>query len=186
VLEVVTLSIALAMDATAVAAARGLAAGRVVRRDALMLPGLFGGFQAGMAAIGWLAGRWIGPTIERWDHWIAFVLLTGLGVKMIVEAVRTDRAAEVADPDPGSDLWTAVGLALATSIDAAAAGVTLPLLSAPPAVALAMIGVVTALLSALGLYAGTRAGRHLGPRLEVLGGVTLIGIAVKLLVDHVA
>jgi putative Mn2+ efflux pump MntP len=188
VLEVVTLSIALAMDATAVAAARGLASGRVVRRDALLLPGLFGGFQTGMAAAGWLAGRWIGPTLERWDHWIAFVLLTGLGLKMIVEAVREERAPH-GDGDgapPGADLWTAIGLAIATSIDAAAAGVTLPLLSAPPAIALAMIGAVTAVLSAIGLYVGTRAGRHLGPGLEVLGGVALIGIAIKLLVDHLA
>jgi manganese efflux pump family protein len=180
VLEVVTLSIALAMDATAVAAARGLAAGHVPRRDALVLPALFGGFQAGMAAAGWLAGRWIGPAIDRWDHWIAFALLSLLGVKMLVEAVRGgDDEEGVAD-----DLLTLLGLAVATSIDAAAAGVTLPLLEAPPAVALVMIGAVTAALSAIGLYVGRRAGARFGARLEIIGGIALIAIGVKILIDH--
>lgn len=182
-LEVVTLSIALAMDATAVAAARGLAAGRVPARDALILPALFGGFQAGMSALGWLAGRWVGPSIERWDHWVAFALLAILGVKMIAEALRADDG----EPEPpASDVLTLLGLAIATSIDAAAAGVTLPLLSAPPAVALAMIGAVTALLSAVGLYVGRRAGERFGARLEVLGGVALLAIGAKIVFDHYA
>ena len=181
-LEVVTLSIALAMDATAVSAARGLAAGRVATRDAVLLPLLFGGFQTGMSALGWLAGRWIGPSIERVEGWVAFGLLALLGTKMIVEALRKD-----ADDDekPSSDLVTLLGLAIATSIDAAAAGITLPMLDAPPALALAMIGVVTALLSALGLYLGKRAGARFGSRVEAIGGVALIGIGIKLLLDHV-
>jgi putative Mn2+ efflux pump MntP len=180
VLEVVTLSIALAMDATAVAAARGLAAGRVPPRDALLLPALFGGFQSGMAALGWLAGRWIGPSIARWDTWIAFALLSLLGVKMIVEAVRGGDEPE----SPADDLLTLLGLALATSIDAAAAGVTLPILSAPPAISLVLIGAVTAVLSAVGLYVGRLAGRRFGSGLEALGGVALIAIGAKLLIDH--
>jgi putative Mn2+ efflux pump MntP len=132
-----------------------------------------------MAALGWLAGRWIGPQIERWDHWIAFGLLVLLGAKMIVEAVRGGD-----DDAKSEDLITLVGLAVATSIDAAAAGITLPLLEATPAVALAMIGVVTAALSAIGLYVGRIAGKRFGSRLEVLGGVALIAIAIKILVDH--
>ena len=180
-LEVVTLSIALAMDATAVSAARGLAAGRVATRDAVLLPALFGGFQSGMSALGWLAGRWIGPSIERVEGWVAFGLLSILGVKMIVEAWRDDGD----DGPPASDVMTLLGLAIATSIDAAAAGVTLPMLDAPPAVALAMIGAVTALLSAVGLYVGKRAGAHFGSKLEAVGGVALIGIGVKLLLDHI-
>jgi len=177
----VTLSIALAMDATAVAAARGLAAGHVPARDAVLLPSLFGGFQAGMAALGWLAGRWIGPQIERWDHWVAFALLSLLGVKMIVEAIRGGDEETKKD-----DLVTLLGLAVATSIDAAAAGITLPMLAAPPAIALLMIGAVTALLSAIGLYVGKIAGQRFGSRLEVLGGVALIAIGIKIVVDHVS
>jgi manganese efflux pump family protein len=180
VLEVVTLSVALAMDATAVAAARGLAAGRVSARDGLLMPSLFGGFQAGMAAAGWLAGRWIGPTIERWNGWVAFIVLALLGGKMIAESRR--RGAD--DDGPADDLLTLVGLAVATSIDAAAAGVTLPMLAAPPAIALAMIGGVTAALSAAGLYLGRRAGARFGPRLEIVGGIALIAIGLKILIDH--
>ena len=176
-----TLSLALAMDATAVAAARGLAAGHVPTRDAVLLPSLFGGFQAGMAAAGWLAGEWIGPTIDRWNGWIAFGVLLVLGLKMIVEAVRGGDD----DDRVSSDLLTLLGLALATSIDAAAAGVTLPLLDAPIALSLALIGGVSFVLPAIGLYVGKRAGEHFGPRLEVLGGVALIGIGVKILLDHV-
>jgi putative Mn2+ efflux pump MntP len=183
VLEVVTLSLALAMDATAVAAARGLAASHVSRRDAVLLPALFGGFQAGMAALGWLAGRWFGPTLERWDHWIAFGLLVAIGVKMIVEALRGGDGEDAAADD---GLLTLIGLAIATSIDAAAAGITLPLIDAPPAVALAMIGVVTAALSVAGLAAGKRLGARFGARLEVLGGLALIAIGTKLLLDHLA
>jgi putative Mn2+ efflux pump MntP len=180
VLEVVTLSIALAMDATAVSAARGLASGRVATRDAVLLPSLFGGFQAGMSALGWLAGRWIGPSIARVEGWVAFGLLALLGTKMIVEALRHEDHGE----PPRSDLVTLLGLAIATSLDAAAAGITLPMLDAPPAIALAMIGGITALLSALGLYLGKRAGAHFGQRVEAIGGVALIAIGIKLLLDH--
>jgi manganese efflux pump family protein len=182
VLEALALSLALAMDATAVAAARGLAAGHVPGRDAVLLPLLFGGFQTGMAALGWLGGRWLGPTVARWDHWIAFAILAGLGARMIVEAMRDDDGEEgVAD-----DLLTLVGLAIATSIDALAAGVTLPLVPASPALKLALIGVVTAALSAGGLYLGRRAGERLGPRLEIVGGLALVAIGVKILLDHAA
>ena len=173
-LEALALSLALAMDATAVSAARGLAAGHVPSRDAVLLPLFFGGFQTGMAALGWLGGRWLGPAVARWDGWIAFAILTALGVKMIVEAVRGgDDEEGVAD-----DLLTLVGLAIATSIDALAAGVTLPLVPASPAVALVLIGAVTAALSAAGLYLGRRAGERLGPRLEILGGLALVAIGV--------
>ena len=182
-LEALTLSIALAMDATAVAVARGLGAPHVSRRDAALLPALFGGFQAGMAALGWLAGRWFGPAIEDWDHWIAFALLSAIGVKMIVGALRGDDAR---DDTVRGDLLTLLGLAIATSIDAAAAGITLPLIDAPPAIALAMIGAVTAILSAAGLYAGKRLGARFGARLEILGGLALIAIGAKLLFDHLS
>ncbi|MCE9576712.1 MAG: manganese efflux pump MntP family protein [Deltaproteobacteria bacterium] len=182
-LSMLGLAIALAMDATAVAAARGLAGG-VSRRDVVLVPALFGGFQAGMAALGWLGATWLGPAIARWDHWIGAALLTALGVKMVIGALahKPDAAAE--EPSARDDLITLLGLALATSIDAAAAGVTLPMLDAPPLLSLVAIGVVTAALSAAGLALGRRAGEAMGPRLEVVGGLALIAIAIKLLVDH--
>ncbi len=176
-LEAVALAIGLAMDATAMAAVRGLTADR---REALILPLLFGVFQAGMAALGWALGAWGGPYLEAWDHWIAFVLLVGIGVKMLADVWRgTD-----ADEPPKSGALVLVGLAIATSIDAAAAGITLPLIPVTPWLALALIGGVTLVLSALGFVIGRTAGRWLGGKLTLLGGLILIGIGVRILVQH--
>ena len=176
-LEAVALAIGLAMDATALAAIRGLTADR---REALILPLLFGVFQAGMAALGWGLGAWGGPYLEAWDHWIAFVLLAGIGIKMLVDVWRgTD-----ADTPPKTGVWVLLGLAVATSIDAAAAGITLPLIPVPPGVALALIGGVTFVLSAIGFVVGRTAGRWLGGKLTLVGGLILIGIGVRILVQH--
>jgi putative Mn2+ efflux pump MntP len=171
------LAFGLAMDATAVSAARGLVARR--SREPLVLPLVFGGFQAGMAALGWLAGRWAGPYIAAWDHWVAFGLLVVIGGKMIIDAWRGD--ADDPAPQPAT-VPLALGLALATSIDAAAAGITLPLVPVAPWIALAWIGGITAACSALGYLAGGVAGKRLGPRLAVLGGLVLIGIGTQLLI----
>jgi putative Mn2+ efflux pump MntP len=176
--EAIALAFGLAMDATAVSAARGLAA---QPRELIVLPLLFGGFQSGMAALGWLAGRWAGSYIASWDHWVAFGLLVAIGGKMLIDAWR-DRAggAEVAAP-PSVALYLA--LAVATSIDAAAAGLTLPLLRVAPWLALALIGVITAVCSAGGYGAGRFVGQRFGARLAMLGGVVLIGIGVRVLVQ---
>jgi putative Mn2+ efflux pump MntP len=174
VIAALILALGLAMDATAVAAARGL-----LRRpgEALALPLLFGGFQAGMAALGWLLGAWGGRYVAAFDHWIAFGLLVLIGGKMLVEAVR---GGEDEHPREGGwKLWLL--LALATSIDAAAAGITLPLVPAAPWISLSLIGAVTAVCSAVGYAAGSKAG---GAKLEIAGGVILIGLAVKILIEH--
>jgi manganese efflux pump family protein len=187
-LSAVLLALALAMDATAVAAARGAAGagtGTPARaREAVILATLFGAFQAGMAAAGWLAGDAIGDAIARWDHWIAFVLLGGLGARMIVGALRRkpDEAAD-AGARAGAALYLA--LAVATSIDAAAAGITLPLMAAPPALTLTLIGVITAALSAAGYALGGRIGARFGTRAELVGGIVLIAVGTRILVEHV-
>lgn len=175
----IALAFGLAMDATAVSAVRGLAA--PPRREIAILPLLFGGFQAGMAALGWLAGVWLGPYIAAWDHWVAFVLLVAIGGKMLIDAWRRDDAAQ--PPPPGT--WMLyLGLAVATSIDAAAAGITLPLVPVAPWLALLLIGAITAACSLAGCLAGRFAGRRLGSRLAMLGGVVLVAIAVELLLEH--
>lgn len=173
------LALALAMDATAVAAARGM--GQRRGRDAVLMSLLFGGFQAGMAAIGWVGGRYALRWIEAWDHWIAFGLLALLGGRMIIGALRGGDDDEAPKAD---GIGTLLVLSIATSIDALAAGLTLELVGAPPPVTLALIGVVTAVLSAIGYLAGRRLGAHLGERLEIIGGVALIAIGIKILVDH--
>jgi len=173
----IALAFGLAMDATAVSAARGLGAGR--SREAVVLPLLFGGFQAGMAAVGWLAGRWAGAYLAAWENWVACGLLVAIGGKMLLEAWR---GVDDDAPRGPATLLLALGLALATSIDAAAAGLTLPLVPVAPWISLTLIGVVTAACSAAGYLVGGVAGKHLGSKLEVLGGLVLIGIGVQFLV----
>ncbi len=179
------LAVGLAMDATAVAAARGVQRG--APRDLVILPLLFGVFQGGMVALGWMLGAWGGPYVERYDHWIAFVLLVGIGGKMLTEGWRDRNHPPGEEALPAKTRQTPLlylGLALATSIDAAAAGLTLPLLPVAPVVAIVLVGLVTAALSAAGYLLGRAAGAKFGSRLEALGGLILIGIAVKLLVEH--
>jgi putative Mn2+ efflux pump MntP len=172
------------MDATAVAAARGLAARRIRARHVLLVALLFGGFQAVMPLLGWFVGSRIGPLVERFDHWIAFVLLGAIGAKMLYEAGNT--ADEPPDDEDLFGLKVLLLLALATSIDALAVGITLPMLGAPFLLTLVTIGVTTALTSAAGLLAGRHFGSALGKRLDIAGGLVLIGMGTKILIDHLS
>lgn len=177
------LAVGLSMDSMAVAAARGLVAPHFRARQVVLVGALFGGFQALMPLLGWLAGSRIGPLVEAWDHWIAFGLLSALGGKMLWEA----RGAPDDDPAPAGDPFALGGLlllAVATSIDALAVGITLPMLGAPLGLSLVTIGATTAVLSALGLFAGRRFGAALGRRFDVVGGLVLIGLGVKILGEH--
>jgi manganese efflux pump family protein len=181
---VLALSVGLAMDATAVSAARGVAVPVVLPRHALRVALFFGGFQALMPIVGWLVGAGLGPVVEAWEHWIAFVLLAGIGGKMLWEARRSNVEAELPG---GADLFgtrVMLALAVATSIDALAVGITLPLLGFPFALSVATIGVTTAILCVAGLYLGRRAGAMLGRRLDVVGGLILIGLGLKFLAEH--
>jgi putative Mn2+ efflux pump MntP len=187
------LALGLAMDAMAVAGARGLAARKVRMRDALLVALLFGGFQAGMPALGWALGAAFAARITGWGHWVTFVLLGGIGAKMLHEALSNgeEDVATASDPAaPASDqvfgLKVLVLLAVATSIDALAAGVALAVADVSVVMAAAVIGIVTASLSFVGVHAGHRFGSRLGKRLEVLGGVVLIALALKALVEHYA
>jgi manganese efflux pump family protein len=180
---ILLLALGLAMDATAVAAARGLAVPSIRARHVVLVAVFFGGFQALMPVIGWLLGSRIGPAVEAWDHWIAFGLLAFLGGKMIWEARGGDRDQEDTEGDHFA-LRSMLVLAIATSIDALAVGVTLPMLNAPFALSIVTIGVITALLSAAGLFAGRRFGAILGKRLDLAGGLVLIALGFKILFEH--
>jgi putative Mn2+ efflux pump MntP len=177
------LSLGLAMDATAVSAAKGLSVPRIRARHVALVALFFGGFQALMPLIGWVIGARVGPLVEAWDHWVAFVLLVALGGKMLWEA----RGGQTELAPKGGDAFAIhvmLALALATSIDALAAGITLPMLDAPMLLSLVTIGLTTAVLSALGLFAGRRFGAALGRRLDVAGGLMLIALGAKILAEH--
>lgn len=177
------------MDAMAVSVTRGLAVPRVLPRHVASVALFFGGFQALMPLLGWLVGARFGESVSAWDHWIAFVVLGGLGAKMLHDSREKDSpegAEEEAQP-PGEPFGFRVMfvLAVATSLDALVLGVTLPLLGAPLLLSLVTIGVTTALLSAAGLYLGRTFGSLAKGRLDALGGIVLIGIGTKTLVQHV-
>lgn len=181
--SILLLSLALAADAVAVAATRGLAVPRLRPGHFASVALWFGIAQGGMTLLGGVLGARFGSWMADYDHWIAFGLLSALGLKLLHEA----RSAE-AEPDPRGDrpfaARTMAVLAIATSIDALAAGVTLPLMDAPLALTCTSIGMVTALTSALGLYAGRRFGAVLGKRVDMAGGLILIALGSKILIEH--
>lgn len=180
---ILLLAFGLAMDAMAVSAARGLATPEIRPRHLLLVATFFGGFQALMPLLGWLVGSWIGPFVEAWDHWVAFALLGAIGGKMLWEARQANAESRRSEQDLFG-FKVLLLLAVATSIDALAIGITLPMLNAPLLLSLVTIGVTTAVLSAAGLFAGRRFGAALGKRLDVAGGLVLIGLGVKILVQH--
>jgi putative Mn2+ efflux pump MntP len=187
-LTLLLLALALAADATAVSITAGIAAKRVRLRDALFLGGSFGVAQGLMPVLGWAVGRRFSSEIEAWDHWLVLVLLGGIGAKMIVDGVRAWRAKD----DPSKDAPTnpfaprnVLLMSVATSIDALAAGVTLPLLDVHIVIAAIVIAAVTFVLCVLGALLGRRLGVRLGPRLDIAGGLILIGLGIKTVIDHV-
>jgi manganese efflux pump family protein len=185
-LSIVVLALGLAMDATAVAGARGLAVKKKIRvRDALVVALFFGGFQAAMPAIGWGLGEAFASRITGWGHWVTFVVLGGIGAKMIHGSI-VQKSTDEEEKEAGDvfGLKVLALLAIATSIDALAAGVTLALGNVHIVEACAVIGVITAALSFAGVYIGHRFGARFGKRLEIAGGVVLLALAGKALVDH--
>jgi len=163
------------MDAAAVSVARGISKSR----ERLVMPFVFGAAHVLAIATGWLLGQTAGTWIADWDHWVAFVLLIGIGSKMILETLRRED-----DKPPPAGKMVYVALVAATSIDAIAAGFTLPLLPVAPWIAVAALGVIVTTLSAAGYFLGRHAGKRLGPRLQWVGGLVLIAIGVRILVEH--
>jgi len=180
--EILVLSLGVSMDATAVAAAQGLR-GRALRpRDVVTISLLFGGFHFAMPLLGYAAGAQLGRRIAAWDHWLIAALLGGIGVKMLWEAA-THKDIPGA-PLPRLDPRVLLALAVATSLDVFAVGITLPLLRAPLWLTVSMLGGVTAAMSAVGVWLGRRFGARVGRRLDAFGGIVLVGLAVRVLVEH--
>jgi putative Mn2+ efflux pump MntP len=175
------IALSVAMDVTAVAASFALK--RFATRDIAKLAITFGTFQFAMALAGALGGNAAGRYLERWDHWIAFVLLAWVGGKMIHEALE-DHCDEVDKVDPRLPLHTLFVLGVATSIDALAVGATLPTLELPLATSAAVIGLVSFGMSFFGAWAGRKIGEKFGSRVEILGGTVLIAIGIWTVAEH--
>ncbi len=176
-------------DAFAVSVGKGLHLRRLVWKPALQLAITFGAFQALMPVLGWLLASSFASEVEAFDHWIAFGLLVAIGAKMVWESRSADDDEsddEVPDADVRIGTRELLVLGIATSIDALAVGVSFAFLQVDIVLAVVVIGVVTFAASLLGYRLGHHAGEHLRSWAELAGGLVLIGIGTKILVEHLA
>ena len=179
--ELFIIAVSLSMDAFAVSVCKGLSVERPRLRHCLTCGGWFGAFQALMPLIGWLLGVRFQGMIVSVDHWIAFVLLGLIGFNM----VRESRGGEAEELDASFSSRAMLPLAVATSIDALAVGVTFAFLQVDNIfLAVAFIGVITFVLSAAGVKVGAAFGVRFKSRAELAGGLILIGMGVKILIEH--
>jgi UPF0059 membrane protein ROSINTL182_07018 len=183
-IEFLLIGIGLSMDAFAVSICKGLAMRKVNKKQALVIGLFFGGFQALMPFIGWALGIQFQSYITNIDHWIAFVLLVFIGGKMIVEAVKPEEEEAVEVMDPPLDIKEMFLLAIATSIDALAVGVTFAFLDYPIVEAISIIGVTTFVISTGGVYVGNFFGSRYKNKAELAGGLILVLLGVKILLEH--
>lgn len=177
--ELFVLAVGLSMDACAVSICKGLSVPKVKFRHMLICGLYFGGFQALMPAIGYLLGVNLQSLIASIDHWIAFVLLSIIGINMIRES-----RAEEEKLDSSFGFRAMLPLAIATSIDALAVGVTFAFLQVNIVAAVLFIGVITFVLSALGVRLGSAVGAKWKNRAEFVGGLILILMGIKILIEH--
>lgn len=181
IFELFLIGIGLSMDAFAVAICKGLSMRKVDGRQTVTVALFFGGFQALMPFVGWALGKQFERYITRYDHWIAFVLLAYIGGKMLWEALHGN-----GEDSPAADfsIRELLILAIATSIDALAVGITFAFLQVEIGLAVAIIGCTTFVISLAGVFIGNRFGSRYKQKAEAVGGIILILIGVKILLEH--
>ena len=175
------IAVALAMDAFAVAVASGITIKHLRVHHAFTIAASFGLFQAFMPLIGWLGGLGLRKCIGCADHWIAFGLLTAIGAKMIYESFKMDAVEKKTDP---LDIHVLFVLSVATSLDALAAGISFAVLDVSIVTPVLVIGAITFALSFAGVWIGERFGHFFERRIELVAGLILIGIGIKILLSH--
>ncbi len=179
---ILLISLTLGLDCFAVALAAGIESGTRGLRNAARIALAFGSFQAGMPFLGWLAGRSVLDLISGYDHWLAFALLSIVGLRMIREGASPSSGESPLSLDTASLLV----LSVATSIDALAVGVSLAFVQAGILIPCLIIGLSTFAISFFGAFIGGAAARRWGEAVEVAGGIVLIGIGVRILIEHMS
>ena len=182
--EIILLAIALAMDAFSVSITQGMLIRKKAFPLALKLSVVFGFFQALMPLVGYLLGTAFASYIQSIDHWIAFILLGFLGIRMIRESLQNDEIQESGHDLDSLDFKTVIVLAVATSIDALAAGVTFAFLKTNILMAVGIIGILTAFLCFIGVYVGYLARSKFKFNMELIGGCILVILGLKILLEH--
>lgn len=176
------IAVGLALDSFAVSLAIGTTTLCRDRRTCLRIAFHFGVFQALMPVLGWLAGSFIARYIQAYDHWVAFGLLAYIGIRMLMSGLGRSSDKVIVNP---RDEMTLLMLSLATSIDALAVGLSLAMLDVEILQPILIIGIVTMILSILGLQVGDRLGLRFGKAMRVAGGVILISIGIRILITHI-
>lgn len=177
--ELFVIAVGLSMDAFAVAVCKGLSLNKIKVKHAASAGLYFGGFQAGMPLIGYFFGRYFKDLVTTVDHWIVFILLALIGGNMIKEAFEKEEKL-----NDSFSFGTMLPLAVATSIDALAVGITFAFLKVNVFAAVGFIGAITFILSAIGIYIGNIFGTKYKAKAEFLGGIVLIGMGIKILLEH--
>ena len=180
-ISIFLIALALSMDAFSVAMAIGAAGRGHSSLAVIRLATAFGVFQFVMPILGWLLGKTVVSYISDYDHWIAFALLVIVGLRMIKEYFDKDKKERTKDPTKG---WSLLILSIATSIDALAVGVSFAFFDINIYYASAVIGVVCFIITALGMIFGKALSRILGKKAVLLGGIVLIAIGIKVVVEH--
>jgi putative Mn2+ efflux pump MntP len=181
VITILVIALGLAMDAFAVSVASGAAYKQLKVRHALRMAAFFGGFQAFMPLLGALAGLRLKEYFASYDHWVAFVILTVIGSRMIYESFKIASVEKNYNP---SNIFVLLALSIATSIDALAVGITLSLVTSSIAGAVIVIGIVTFVLSYIGVLVGKKFGHIFENKIEAIGGIVIIAIGAKILFGH--
>ena len=184
-IELFLIGVGLSMDAFAVSICKGLGMKRLNMKQALVIGLFFGGFQAIMPFLGWALGTQLADFITPIDHWIAFILLAIIGGKMLLDAIRGGDEEDAGEPkDTSLDFKELLMLAIATSIDALAVGVTFAFVGVNIVWAMVIIGVTTLVLSVIGVAVGHAFGARYEKGATIVGGVVLILIGCKILLEH--
>ena len=181
-ISILVIALGLSMDAFAVSITSGAAYKELRIKHAFRMALFFGGFQAFMPLIGALAGLSIKTYIQGLDHWIAFVILSAIGIKMIYEALKISETKE--ESFNPANIAVLLTLSVATSIDALVVGITLSLVASNIINAVIIIGLVTFILSYAGVYIGKKIGHFFENKIETLGGLVLIALGIKILLEH--
>lgn len=184
--EVFVIGVGLAMDAFSVAVCKGLSMPKIDKKQTVIIALFFGGFQALMPFLGWALGKQFEQYIVAVDHWIAFVLLLIIGGKMIFDVIKDRKNCEECEETKASvlDIKELLAMAIATSIDALAMGVTFAFLQVHIASAVAVIGVTTFILAVIGVLLGHKFGAKWKDKAQLAGGIVLILLGTKILLEH--
>jgi len=180
-ITIIVIAVALAMDTFAVSVVSGSAYKHLQIKHIFRMAAFFGGFQAIMPLIGSLAGITVKRYLENYDHWVAFALLSAVGLKMLYESFKIAPAKQIFNP---SNILILLVLSVATSIDALVVGITLSFLKVSIAVAVVIIGLVTFLLSYLGVFIGKKIGHFFESKIEAAAGLLLFALGLKILLQH--